>query len=99
MCWWNVIAAVALETGALHADGAMSTTSGSGRLNAPLARWPGSETVSAALPAVLMMLAVVDAVESRATPGTKAPKLAGARSESESVGGTVPETSPLTLVL
>ena len=52
MCWWNVIADTAFETGPFQVAGAMSTPSGSGRLNAPLARWPGSETVSVASAAV-----------------------------------------------
>ena len=39
-----------------------STTSGDGSANAPFIRWPGSETVSAASPAVEITLAVVDAV-------------------------------------
>jgi hypothetical protein len=52
----------------------------------------GSATVSAASAAVDVTVAIVDAVYSRATPGTKAPKLAGAPSVTDSVAGTVPPT-------
>src|SRR4051812_33914302 len=86
----------ALDTGPLHAPGAMSTRSGRGRAKAPLVSRPGSETVSAASAAVLMTLAVVVAVYSRATPGANAPKLAGAPSVSASVAGTLAPTSPVT---
>ena len=51
-----------LETGAVHADFENATRSGSTSENAPLVRWPGSLTDSAASPAVEMTLAVVDAV-------------------------------------
>src|SRR4051812_38784642 len=62
MCWLNAMLTGALETGALHALGAMLTCSGSGRLKLPLVRWPGSLAVSDASPAVEMTLAVVLAV-------------------------------------
>ena len=51
-----------------------------------------SATLSAASPAVETTVAVVDAVYSRATPGVKAPKDAGAPSVSASVAGTEPPT-------
>jgi hypothetical protein len=92
MCWRNVIVELPLLTGALHAFGAISTRSASGSENAPFVRWPGSETDSAALPAVEMTFAVVPAVYSLSTPGANAPKLAALPSESESVAGTVPPT-------
>src|SRR3954468_11673023 len=82
-------------TGALQLALLSSTRSGSGSENAPLVRWPGSDTVSAASPAVEITLAVVDAAYSLATPGVNAPNEAGAPSVSESVAGTVPPTSPL----
>ena len=64
-----------------------------------MTRWPvatelGSATVSAASPAVETVLAVVDALYSRATPGVNAPNEAGAPSVSASVAGTVPPTPP-----
>src|SRR3954462_11160052 len=96
MCWRNVIATWSLETGAVHAVFDSSTRSGSGSENGPLARWPGSETPSAASPAVEMTVAVVAAVYSASRPGANAPKLAGAPSESESVAGTVPPTGAAT---
>jgi hypothetical protein len=74
------------------------TCSGSGRVNAPLARWPGSETLSAASPAELITFAVVDAVYVWSTPGVNAPNVAGAPSVSASVAGVVPETVPGVLV-
>ena len=61
-------------------------------MNAPLARWPGSDTLSAASPAVLVTVAVLVAVYSCSTPGVKAPKLALAPSCRLSVAGTVPPT-------
>src|SRR4051794_19241448 len=96
MCWRNVIVEAALDTGALHAFGAISTRSASGSENAPLVRWPGSETDSAALAAVEMTLAVVLALYSFSTPGANAPNDAAAPSVSESVAGTVPPTGVAT---
>ena len=58
----KVIAAAALETGAFHVFGAIATRRGCGSVKAPLARWPGSETVSVASPAVEITVAFVDAV-------------------------------------
>ncbi len=50
----------ALVTGVVPQDsGLIATWSGSGRLKAPLRRWPGSETDSVASPAVLVTVAVV----------------------------------------
>ena len=73
-----------MDTGAVHAAFESSTRSGCGSENAPLVRWPGSETVSAASPAVLITVAVVAAVYSFATPGVNAPKRRrGAQSEAE----------------
>src|SRR5437867_291016 len=92
MCWRNVIAEVAFDTGALHAFGAISTRSASGSANAPFIRWPGSDTLSAALAAVEMTFAVVLAVYSLSTPGVNAPNEAAGPSVSESVAGTVPPT-------
>src|SRR5689334_18087346 len=94
MCWRNVIATDAFDTGPVQDAGAMSTRSGSGSENAPFARCPGSETVSAASPAVLTTFAAVVAVYSRSAPGVNAPNYAGAPSVSESVAGTSPPTSP-----
>ena len=54
----NVIATAALDTGPVQVAGVISTRSGSGSENVPLVRWPGSETLSVASPAVLMTLAV-----------------------------------------
>src|SRR5690349_24981577 len=83
-----------LDTGADHALFDSETRSGSGSENAPFTRWPGSETVSAASPAVEMTFAFVDAVYSFATPGVNAPNEAGAPSVSASVAGTVPPALP-----
>src|SRR5262245_49055219 len=92
MCWRNVIVELPLDTGPVHADGAISTRSASGSENAPLARCPGSLTLSVASAAVLVMAAVVCAVYSLSTPGVNAPKVAGAARLSDSVAGTVPAT-------
>src|SRR3954454_13611951 len=92
MCWRNVMVDVPLDTGPLHVLGAMSTRSASGNENAPLVRWPGSETVSAASPAVEMTLAGVDAVYSCPTPGVNAPNEAAGPSVSDRVAGTEPPT-------
>ena len=64
----NVIVTGSFDTGPVHADLLNSTRSGSASENAPLVRWPGSDTVSAASPAVEMTFADVDAVYSRAAP-------------------------------
>ena len=82
-----------MDTGALHAAGVSSTCSGCASVNVPLARWPGSETLSVADPAVEVTVAVVEAVYSRAMPGMKAPRVTGPGSESASVAGTVPPTA------
>ena len=55
-------------------------------------RRPGSDTVSAASPAVEVTFAVVVAVYSRATPGVNAGNVAALPSVSASVAGTVPPT-------
>src|SRR3954452_3381326 len=95
MCCENRIAKASLDTGPFHVRGRSSTCSGSGSENAPLVRWPGSETLSVASPAVDVTVAVVPAVYSLSTPGVNAPKLAGAPRVSESLGGTVPPPPPI----
>jgi hypothetical protein len=54
--------------------------------------------VRRASPALLVIVAVVAAVYSFATPGVNAPNVAGAPSVSDSVAGTVPPTGAGTLV-
>ena len=76
---------------------------GFGSENEPFTRRPvafelGSATLSVASPAVEITFAVVLASYVRPTPGTKAPKLAGAPRESDSVAGTVPPALPGVLV-
>src|SRR5215813_10382815 len=71
----------------------MSTRSASGSENEPFVRWPGSLTESAALPAVEITFAVVDAVYSLSSPGVNAPNDAAGPKDSDSVAGTVPPTS------
>ena len=58
MCCLNVIVTGSLDTGAVQAALLNSTTSGDGSANVPLVSLPGSETVSAASPAVLITFAV-----------------------------------------
>ena len=67
-------------------------------MKAPLARWPGSETVSVASPAVLITFAVVDAVYSRAMPGVNVPNDAGAPSVRLSVAGHRGADAPVAVV-
>src|SRR5688500_5609746 len=86
----------ALDTGPVQAAWLNSTRSGSARLNAPLARWPGPETVRVASPAEEMTFAVVPEVYSFVVPGVKAPNVAGAPSDRASVAGTVPPTGAST---
>ena len=62
MCCLNAIVTGSLETGAVQVALLKETSSGEGSANAPLVRWPGSLTVSAASPAVLITFAVVLAV-------------------------------------
>ena len=62
MSCWNATATASPEVGAVQALLPSSTRSGSIRVNAPLARWPGSETESVASPAVDVTVAVVFAV-------------------------------------
>src|SRR5262245_26559342 len=50
--------------------------------------------LSVASPALEITLAVVDAVYVLATPGVNAPNVAGAPSDSDSVGATVAPVSP-----
>ena len=61
MCCLNAIVTGSLDTGAVHVALENETSSGDGSENAPLTRWPGSDTVSAASPAVEITFAVVDA--------------------------------------
>src|SRR5688572_3753161 len=89
---------MSLDTGAVQLGLLKDTSSGSGSVNDPLARWPGSLTDSAASPAVETTVAVAEAVYSRSTPGVNAPNEAGAPSVSESVAGTVPPTVVSVLV-
>src|SRR4051794_11674593 len=98
MACLNVRLIAPLEIGPFHVCGLISTRSGCGRLNAPLVRWPGSLTVSVASPAVLVIVAVVVAVYSFATPGVNGPNVAGAPSVRASVAGTVPPTGAGTVV-
>src|ERR1700742_3215500 len=98
MCWLKPIVTASLETGALQLDFENVTCSGSASENAPLVRWPGSDTVSAASPAVEMTSAALDAVYVLSTPGVNAPKLTGPPSVSESAAGTEPPTGAVALV-
>ena len=67
------------------------------RLNLFVLSRPGSATLNAASPAVLVTVAVVVGGVARArAPGTKGAKVAGPPSVSASVAGTVPPTSPST---
>ena len=59
MCCLNAIVTGSLDTGADHVLLENATCSGSGSVNAPLLRWPGSPTLSVALPAVEITFAVV----------------------------------------
>src|SRR4051795_12072536 len=94
MCWLNPIVTGSLDTGADQVLLENATSSGSCSVNAPLLRWPGSETLSAASPAVEMTFAVVCAVYVFSTPGVNGPNDAGLPSVSDSVAGTVPPTPP-----
>src|SRR3954471_1542355 len=96
MCWWNAIATGSCDTGPLQLAGAICTCSGSGSENAPLVRWTGPDTLSAASPAVDTTSAVVDASYVLSTPGVNAPNDAGAPRVSASVAGTVPPTGAVT---
>src|SRR4029453_13996396 len=58
MCCLKPIVTASLETGAVQADLENDTSSGDGSANVPFIRWPGSEELSAASPAVLTTLAV-----------------------------------------
>ena len=58
----NVMPTVSLLVGAVQADLPNSTRNGSASENAPLVRRPGSDTDSAASPAVLVTVALVVAV-------------------------------------
>jgi hypothetical protein len=69
MCCVNAIVTGSLDTGATHVfttagSSCPPASSGEGRANAPFTRWPGetvlgSDTVSAASPAVEITVAVV----------------------------------------
>src|SRR3954469_20985349 len=92
MCWLNATSTGSFDTGAVHDVLDRLTRSGSGSENDPFRRWPGSETLSAASPAVLITLAEVEALLVLSAPGVKAPKLAGGPGAGDSVAGTVPPT-------
>ena len=62
MCCLNEIVTGSLDTGASQVDFEKATSSGDGSENEPFIRWPGSETLSAASPALEITLAVVEAV-------------------------------------
>ena len=62
MCCVKPTVTGSFETGAVQLLLESETCSGSVRLNAPLVRWPGVETLSVASPAELTTLAVDDAV-------------------------------------
>src|ERR1700742_3593023 len=98
MCWLKPIVTGSLDTGALQLVLDRLIASGSGSVNAPLARWPAADAVSAASPAVLITFAVVCAVYVFSTPGVNAPKDGGVPSVSDSVAGTVPPTGAVALV-
>src|SRR4051812_29824270 len=68
----NPIVNASLDTAAPHVRGTPRTCSGCGSENAPLVRWPGSLTLSAASPAVEVTVAVVDASYVCATPAVNA---------------------------
>src|SRR5262249_42865434 len=99
MCWRKVIVTGALETGPGHVVFESSTRNGSGSVNAPFVRWPGSETLSDASPAVEITLAEVDVTYSRSAPGTKVPKLGVVPSVRLNVAGTVPPAPPAAVVM
>src|SRR5688572_1683337 len=100
MAWEKATGTDSLDVGALQVftvagSGWPAASSGCGRANAPFTSRPGwvvlgSETVSVASPAVEMTVAVVDAVYTRGTPGTNAPKPAGGPRVRASVAGTFP---------
>ena len=98
MCWLNAIATGSLETGPVHAAFESVTCSGSGRLNAPLVRWPGSLTESAASPAVLMTLAVVEAVYVWSTPGRERSEARRRPQRQRERAGTVAPTATVSAV-
>src|SRR4051794_4073435 len=98
MCCANAIDTGALDAGAVQLAGVIVTCSGSARLKAPLARWTGPLTLSAASPAVEMTFAVVAVVYVRSAPGVNAPKAAAGPSVSESVAGTEPPMPPPAVV-
>ena len=80
------------EIGPVQVLGAIVTCNGLASSNVPFARRPGSLTVSVASPAVLVTVAVVLALYSRAIPGTNAPNVGGDPSVNASVAGTAPPT-------
>src|SRR3954447_2866928 len=98
MCWENEMVTGWLETGAAQDDFDNDTWSGSGSVNAPFAKCPGSETDSDASPAVEITFAVVEAVYVASTPGVNAPNDAGAPRVSANVAGTEPPAPPTALV-
>src|SRR3954468_11675548 len=95
MGWRKPICTRSCETGAPQVFGSPVTSSGCGRLNAPLTRCAGPDTESVASPAVDTTSAVVVDSYTRSTPGVNAPSDTGPPSVSESVAGTVPPTELL----
>src|SRR5689334_11225900 len=96
MCWWRAMATGSWDTGPFQLLGVASIWSGSGSVNAPLARWT-EDAVSVAFPAVETTAAVVAALYVVSTPGVNAPNVAGGPSVRASVAGTVPPTPPSTV--
>src|SRR4051794_17507397 len=94
MCWRKVIVTGSFETGAVHDALLNSTRNGSLSNIDPLLSTRGSDTDSAASPAVLSTVAPVVATYSLSRPGVNTPKLAGAPSVSDSVADTEPPTPP-----
>src|SRR5690348_8167288 len=98
MCWLKPIATESLDAGAVQLDFDSETCSGSGSENAPLARWPGSDTLSVAPAAVDTTFAVVDAVYVLSMPAMNEPNVAGPPSVSDRVAGVFADTVVVLLV-
>src|SRR3954464_5048334 len=94
MCCLNVIVTGSLDTGAVHVAFEKVTWTGSGSVNAPLARQQVSPTDSVASPAVEITFAEPVASYVLSTPGVNAPKVAAGPSVSPSVAGTEPPALP-----
>src|SRR5690349_19138801 len=98
MCWESPTVTGSFATGADQLVFDSETCSGSSRLNAPLARWPGGATLSVASAAVLITFAVVEVEYVLSTPGVNGPNDAGPASESARVAGVEPPTVPVAVV-